>query len=144
MAKIRVLIVEDNPHFREALKRVLPFCAKAELVGEADCAQEAMDQIRSTQPDLVLLDLSLPRISGIDIIRQIRLCSPKTRILLLTIFEDDQIIAKGLDEGADGYCNKDRGREEVKRAVEAVMRGEKYVSPKDTAVPGDASKAKEH
>jgi len=128
MGKIRTIIVDDSQHFREALKQTLETCCDVEIVGEAECGMVALEVICASLPDLVLLDLSLPRISGFDIIQNIRHCSPKSKIIILTMYEGERNIAKAESLGVEGYCFKDEGREGIKQAIEAVMRGERYVS----------------
>ena len=128
MGRVRTVIVDDNRYFRDALKAALPHCADIDLLGEAPSAREALALVGRTRPDLVLLDISLPGGSGLDIIRDLRRLSPHTRILLLTIFEDGESIARAIGEGADGFCFKSEGRRELRRAIRAVLRGERYVS----------------
>lgn len=100
-----------------------------QLVGEAGDGIEAIDLVRNTRPDLVLLDLSLPRMSGISVMKEIKREMPKTRILALTIHESDQFVLEAFEAGTNGYCIKDASREELMVAIDSVLQGNPYISP---------------
>ena len=135
MAKIRILIIDDHPLLRETLASMLNAWSRSEAIGAAGDAESGLAQIATLQPDLVLLDFCLPRTSGLNVIRRIRQCSPRTRILLLSILEDPEVITRALQEGAAGYCFKSLGGPEVRNAISAVMLGLPYVSTQ----PADAT-----
>ncbi len=100
-----------------------------EIVGEAEDGLEAVRQIRKHQPELVLLDLSMPKMGGISVMKEVKRELPDTRILALTIHESDQFVLEAFDAGADGYCIKDASRDELMIAVECVLQGKPYISP---------------
>jgi DNA-binding NarL/FixJ family response regulator len=127
--KQRIYIVEDHQLFREGLKSMLGRRENIEIVGEAEDGLEAIRGIRKCRPDLVLLDLSMPKMGGISVMKEVKREFPKTRILALTIHESDQYVLEAFDAGTDGYCIKDASREELMLAVDSVLEGKTYISP---------------
>jgi DNA-binding NarL/FixJ family response regulator len=127
--KTRVFIVEDHRLFREGLKSLLSGRKDFEVVGEAEDGLMAIRHIRSSRPNLVLLDLSMPKMNGISVMREIKSQFPEIKILALTIHESDQYVSQSFDAGADGYCLKDAGRAELMVAVNSVLEGKTYISP---------------
>ena len=99
------------------------------IVGEAEDGLEAIRQIRKTTPDLVLLDLSMPKLGGISVLREVKRELPETRILALTIHESDQYVLEAFEAGTDGYCIKDASRKELMLGIDSVLRGQTYISP---------------
>jgi len=127
--KYAVVIVEDHQLFRDGLKSMLNKRNDIVVVGEAEDGIEAVKLIRKMKPDLVLLDLSMPKMGGISVIKDVKRELPATRILLLTIHESDQYVLESFEAGADGYCIKDSSREELMLAIESVLQGNTYISP---------------
>jgi DNA-binding NarL/FixJ family response regulator len=99
------------------------------VVGEAEDGIEAVKLIRKLKPDLVLLDMSMPKMGGISVMKDVKRELPDTRILLLTIHESDQYVLEAFEAGADGYCIKDSSRQELILAIESVLQGKTYISP---------------
>ena len=127
--KIKVVIVEDHKLFREGLKSLLSDRADLEVVGEAGDGLEAIRIVKKCRPDLMLLDLSMPKMNGISVMKEIKSQFPETKIMALTIHESDQYVLEAFEAGADGYCLKDAGRNELMVAVESVLQGKRYISP---------------
>lgn len=127
--KIRILIVDDHPLFRKGLRVMLESQARIEVIGEAENGIEAVDLARTAKPDIVLMDLQMPGGGGIESTRQIRDVMPHTKVLVLTLFEDDESVFMSLRAGASGYILKDADEEEVFRAILAVANGEAIFSP---------------
>jgi DNA-binding NarL/FixJ family response regulator len=127
--KYHIFIVEDHQLFREGLKSMLNTRDDVEIVGEAEDGLEAVRQIRKAKPDLVLLDLSMPKMGGISVMKEVKRELPATRILALTIHESDQYVLEAFDAGTDGYCIKDASRQELMIAVDSVLQGKPYISP---------------
>jgi DNA-binding NarL/FixJ family response regulator len=100
-----------------------------DVVGEAEDGLEAIKEIRKSKPDLVLLDLSMPKIGGISVMKEVKREFPDIRILALTIHESDQYVLEAFNAGTDGYCIKDASREELMLAVDSVLEGKTYISP---------------
>jgi DNA-binding NarL/FixJ family response regulator len=127
--KHKVFIVEDHRLFREGLKSMLDNRDDIDIVGEAEDGLQAVRRIRRTTPDLVLLDLSMPKMGGISVMKEVKRDLPETRILALTIHESDQFVLEAFDAGADGYCIKDASRKELMLAVDSLLEGKTYISP---------------
>ena len=125
----KVVIVEDHQLFRDGLKAMLTRRGDIDIIGEAEDGIEAIKTIRKTQPDMVLLDLSMPKMSGISVLKEIKRESPDIRILLLTIHESDQHVLEAFEAGADGYCIKDSSRQELMLAIDSILAGKTYISP---------------
>jgi DNA-binding NarL/FixJ family response regulator len=128
-SKIRVLIADDHPVVREGLAAMLSREPDIDVVGEAQDGQEAVDRAGSLQPNVVLMDLMMPRLGGVDAIRLIRERHPNVQTIVLTTYGDDDSIFQGIAAGARGYLLKDAPRDELFRAVRAVARGESLLQP---------------
>jgi DNA-binding NarL/FixJ family response regulator len=128
-SKKQIFIVEDHRLFREGLKAMLSPNPEYEIAGEAEDGLEAVRLIRKTKPDLVLLDLSMPRVSGFSVLREIKAAMPEVKILVLSIHESDEYVLQAFEAKADGYAVKDSSREELRVAIRSVLDGKKYISP---------------
>lgn len=125
----KVVIAEDHKLFREGLKSMLSARDDIEVIDEAPDGIEAIASVKRQEPDLLLLDLSMPRLSGISVIREISSQFPNVKILALTIHESDQYVLEAFEAGAHGYCIKDASRSELMVAIESVLDGKVYISP---------------
>jgi DNA-binding NarL/FixJ family response regulator len=128
-SKKQIFIVEDHRLFREGLKAMLSLDPGYEIIGEAEDGLEAVRLIRKSKPDLVLLDLSMPRMNGFSVLREIKAAMPEVKILVLSIHESDQYVLQAFEARADGYAIKDSSREELRMAIRSVLEGKKYISP---------------
>jgi DNA-binding NarL/FixJ family response regulator len=126
---IKVLIVDDHPVVREGLAAMLARAPDIAVVGEARDGQEAIERAGALQPDVVLMDLQMPRVDGVEAIKQIRARQPRVQTIVLTTYGDDESIFRGIEAGARGYLLKDAPRDELFRAVRAVARGESLLQP---------------
>jgi len=129
MEKFTVLIADDHPVFRKGLRALLASLADVELVGEATNGLEAIQLAEQLQPDILLMDLQMPEGGGLTAIRQIVQTSPHIRILVVTMFQDDDSVFAALRAGARGYVLKDMDDMEISRAILAVGNGEAIFSP---------------
>jgi DNA-binding NarL/FixJ family response regulator len=129
MDSIRVLIVDDHPFYREGVRTMLSVESGIEIVGEVANGDEAIAQAANLQPDVILMDLKMPGINGIEATRRILHTSPHIGLIVLTMFEADESVFAAMRAGARGYLLKDVGQEELIRAVKAVNRGEAIFSP---------------
>lgn len=129
MDKLTILIVDDHPVFRKGLRALLSAMPTVELVGEATTGEEAITLAEKLQPDVVLLDLQMPGGGGLAAIRPIVQTSPHIRILIVTMFEDDDSVFAAMRAGARGYVLKDTQDEEMERAILAVGNEEAIFSP---------------
>ena|SRR6202171_956677 len=126
---IRVLIADDHAILRRGLKEILSRELEGAVCGEANDAQQAIAKLQSDQWDLVILDLSMPGRSGLDVLRDIKVMWPKLPILVLSMHPEDQYGKRILKAGAAGYMNKESAPEELIKAIRKVLAGGRYVSP---------------
>jgi len=127
--KKRVVVAEDHRILREGLKSLLSTSEDIQIVGEAEDGLEAIRRVEEYRPDLIILDLSMPRLDGISAIREIKGRYPETRVMALTIHESEDYILDAFRSGADGYCLKDASHSELLTAVRSVLSGKAYFSP---------------
>jgi len=125
----KIVIAEDYTILREGLRALLSSDPELEVVGEAEDGGVAVQCTAKLKPDLVLMDLSMPKMSGIEAIREIKKKSPGTKILVLTIHNTEEYILATLKAGADGYALKDSTQGELLMAVKRVLQGKRYLSP---------------
>jgi DNA-binding NarL/FixJ family response regulator len=126
---IRVLLADDQRVVREGLGTLLGLLDGIELVGTAADGQEAVDLARRHDPDVVLMDLRMPRVDGIEAIRRLAARGERPRTIALTTYADDASVLGALRAGARGFLTKDAGADEIRAAVEAVARGEAAIDP---------------
>ncbi len=126
---LTVLIADDHPVFRKGLRALLASLAGVELVGEATTGAEVVRLAEQLQPDVILMDLQMPGGGGLAAIRQIVQTSPHIRILVVTMFQDDDSVFAAMRAGARGYVLKDMDDQEIERAIVAVGNGEAIFSP---------------
>jgi len=131
MEKIRVLLADDHPSFREGLERLLREEADVEVVGQASDGQEAVDMARNLHPDVVILDVSMPKLNGVEATKQIKEACPETSILILSAYDNNPYVLSAIEYGADGYLLKSARYQEVITAIRAVHGGGKVL---DSAV----------
>jgi len=129
MESIHVLIADDHPVYREGVRKMLSVAADIEITGEAASGDEAIAQALALQPDVILMDLKMPGVNGIEATRRILYASPRIGVLVLTMFETDETVFAAMRAGARGYLLKDVDQEDIVRAVKAVSRGEAIFSP---------------
>jgi len=128
MNKIRILLVDDHSLVRSGLMKLLEPQKEFQVVGEAGDGEEAIALVKKHQPDVVLMDLSMPKMSGLEATKIIGEKYPHVRVLVLTMHDNEEYVFQILKAGAGGYILKDSGREELVKAIQAVARGEKYFS----------------
>jgi DNA-binding NarL/FixJ family response regulator len=127
--KKRILIVEDHTLLRAGIRSLLLQDPALEIVGEADNGRDAVRLMDSMAPDLVLMDISMPGMNGIEAIVDIKRRYPKTLVLVLTAHKADEYIHESLRAGADGYILKDATHDELRVAIRSVLNGKTYLSP---------------
>ncbi len=126
---LRVLVADDHPMFRDGLRALLTSTPDAELVGEATTGEEAVSLAAELQPDVILMDVQMPGMGGLEATRQIVQDSPHVRVLVVTMFEDDGTVFRAMRAGARGYLLKGASYKEMLRAIDAVGNGEAIFSP---------------
>jgi DNA-binding NarL/FixJ family response regulator len=125
----RIVIAEDHTLFRESLRAVLSSDADLEVVAEAEDGLEAIRCAEELAPDMILIDLSMPKMNGVEAIREINKRIPETRILVLTVHKTEEFILEVFQAGAGGYILKDASSVELMMAIKSVLGGKRYLSP---------------
>lgn len=131
---IRILITDDHQLFREGIANLLAASPQIEIVGQAENGQEAIEKARKLKPDIVMMDLSLPVINGVDATRILHKELPETKVLVLSMHADKNYIKEALEAGAFGYLFKDCTYDQLIEAINTVYQGKKYLSDKITEV----------
>ena len=129
MKAIRVVLAEDHTLMREGTRKALEHYNDIEIVGEAADGQQALELLQKLQPDVAILDIRMPIISGIDIVRQMKQCCPNTRALMLTAYDDDDYIIALMRAGASGYLLKNIQPRGLIKAIRSVYAGEPVIDP---------------
>jgi DNA-binding NarL/FixJ family response regulator len=125
----KILIAEDHTILREGLKALLLASSDLEIVGEADDGRKAVHLAENLSPDLILMDLSMPRMDGLEAIREIKKRFPQIKVLALTVHKTEEYVLSTLKAGVDGYLLKDATHQEMMTAVRSVLGGKRYLSP---------------
>jgi DNA-binding NarL/FixJ family response regulator len=125
----RIVIAEDHTILRDGLKSLLSAYPDFDIVGEAENGRDAIRCVEKIAPDLVLMDLSMPKTNGLEAIKEIKKRNPETKIVALTVHKTEEYILATLEAGADGYVLKDAGQSELVMAIRNVLSGRRYLSP---------------
>lgn len=125
----RIVIAEDHTILREGLRSLLSSHSDFDVAGEAEDGRDAVRSVRKFKPNLVLMDLSMPKMDGLDAIREIKKQSPNTKVLVLTVHKAEEYVFASLKAGADGYLLKDATHAELMLAIKSVLDGKSYISP---------------
>lgn len=133
MEKVRVLVVDDHALVRLGLMTLIDDQADMQVVGEAGSASEAVRKVEQLQPDIVLMDIRMPGEGGIHATQQVTANFPKTHVIILTSFTEDELVLRAIQAGAAGYVLKQADNEDLLRAIRAVSRGEALLDPATTA-----------
>ena len=124
--KIRLLMVDDHPIFRDGIKARLMRQAHLKIVGEASDGREAVDKVQKLSPDVVIMDIGLPGMNGLEATKRVCQIAPQTRVLILTVYDNKEYALQAFHSGARGYILKNMPSTELIHAVEAVHRGELF------------------
>lgn len=142
MKKIRVLIVDDHTLVRDGIRSLLALLADVEVVGEASNGKEALEKIKELVPDVVLMDLAMPVMGGLEATRRIRKEFPGTRVLALTQYDDSDYVIPVIEAGARGFVTKMAAFSELASAIQAAYRGDSFLSPSAAAALVDECQQK--
>jgi DNA-binding NarL/FixJ family response regulator len=137
----RILLVDDHPVVRQGIKQVLAGAFHPAEVGEASNAEEGMMEVKGTEWDVMVLDLSLPGTSGLDMLKDLRRERPTLPVLVLSMYSPEQFARRAMNAGASGYLTKDTDPTELVKAVGEVMAGRRYVNPSIADEPADTGQA---
>lgn len=128
--KVRVFVCDDHTIFREGLKAIFRHEPSVEIVGEASDGRQCLDAIMKVRPDVVLTDIAMPNLSGFDVARRVQQTGKDIRVIILTMYEEEEVVARCLDAGVAGYVLKDAPLSELTQAIHVVQKGGQYLSPR--------------
>lgn len=131
--KLRLLVVDDHALVRDGLKAILSSLPRIQSIDEASNGEEAIKKASSLKPDLILMDIQMPKMDGLEALKTIKKSSPQTKIVMLTIFNEPELISQAIKLGADGYLAKNSTKEELGKVITEVTEGKTYVSPEAAA-----------
>ena len=126
---INVMIVDDHKMIREGLRKILEFEGEIQVIEEADNGQECLKKLRSAKPDIILLDINMPVMNGIEVLQEIKKKNISVKVLVLTVHNEVDYLLKAVDIGVDGYIMKDAESAELKKAINCIIQGETYIQP---------------
>ena len=129
MSTYNVVLVDDHTMFREGLRKIIEKIEDVKISGEAGDGLELLQLLKVSSPDLVILDLSMPNMGGLEAIKEIKRICPKAKILVLTMYKEKAFIRQVLKDGADGFLSKDDASSDLIRAIGTIKQGRKYFSP---------------
>ncbi len=126
---IKVMIADDHSMIREGLKQLLELEGEFEVVEEACDGKECIEKLKSASPDILLLDINMPKMNGLEVLQKIKELKWKTKVLVLTVHNEVEYLLKAVDIGVNGYLLKDSESAELKKAILSVVHGEDYIQP---------------
>src|SRR5215203_1460550 len=130
MSKTRIMLADDHTLFRQGIRTLISAEADMEVVGEASNGGDAVDRSTELRPDVVLMDIGMPGLSSFEATRQIKKGRPETKILFLTMYDDEDYLVEGMEVGASGYVLKDSPAQQLVAAIRDICRGGSYLSPR--------------
>ena len=131
---INIILTDDHQIVRDGIKAMLSDVAGIQIIAQAESGKQLFELLKTTKADVVVLDIELPDMSGIDICRQLVASYPNTRVLILSMYTDEEFIFKAISEGAKGYLPKNTSREELVEAIRTVADNREYFSPVISAI----------
>ena len=126
---IKVMLADDHVLMREGIKHLLEFDGSIEVIEEANDGIECLEKLKVKRPDILLLDINMSDMNGIEVLEELRRVIDPLKILMLTVHSEVEYLVKAIDIGADGYILKDSGSVELKQAIDVIMSGESYIQP---------------
>lgn len=126
---IKVMLADDHALMREGIKHLLEFDGSIEVIEEANDGIECLEKLKKVKPDILLLDINMPDMNGIEVLEELKRKNNPVKILMLTVHSEVEYLIKAVDIGADGYILKDSGSIELKQAINAIMTDDSYIQP---------------
>jgi len=139
----KIVLADDHVMFRQGIKQIVREIEGLEVIGEADDGLELLQLLQELRPDLIILDISMPNLRGLEAAREIKRLYPKSKVLLLTMHKRKEFVRQGLAHGVDGFLLKEDADIELLRAIRTIEQGEKYFSPLLSATLADLALEKE-
>ena len=127
--KVKLMIADDHSMIREGLKQLLELGGEFEVIAEANDGEECLQITDNLKPDVLLLDINMPKKNGIEVLEEIRKKKIPVKVLILTVHNEIDYLVKAVDIGVDGYLLKNTGSAELKKAIKTVIKGESYIQP---------------
>jgi len=127
---VKVIIADDHILMREGIRQLLEFDGSVEVIDEANDGEECLEKIAQNLPEVLLLDINMPKKNGIEVLEEIKKRKIRVKVLILTVHDEVEYLLKAVDIGADGYILKDSESAELKKAIHTVVSGESYIQPK--------------
>ncbi len=128
-AKIKIMIADDHSMIREALKNLLELDGDIEVIAEAENGEECLNILKNTKPDILLLDINMPVMNGLEVLNSLKMQKNKTKVLVLTVHNEIEYLIKAVEIGINGYVLKDSESAELKKAIYRIVNGETYIQP---------------
>ncbi len=129
-SKVRLTVADDHPVFREGLRQIIEESENVEVISEADNGLDAFSNIVEGKPDIAILDIDMPELTGIDVLKKLREIGSDVKVIFLTVYADEDIFDKGMEFGMLGYVLKDSAVSEINECIYKVSKGDSFVSPK--------------
>ena len=126
---IKIMLADDHTLMREGIKSLLEFDGNMEVVAEANDGVECIKKLNNVSPDILLLDISMPKMNGIEVVEELKKKENPVKIILLTVHNEADYLIKAVDNGIDGYILKDADKEELKYAINCILNGNTYIQP---------------
>ncbi len=126
---IKVMLTDDHALMREGIKHLLEFDGSIEVIEEASDGIECLQKLEKIHPDILLLDINMPEMNGIEVLEELKKREDPLKVLILTVHSEVEYLVKAVDIGANGYILKDSGSSELKQAINVIMSGESYIQP---------------
>ncbi len=126
---IKVMLADDHALIREGIKQLLEFDGSIEVIEEANDGFECLDKLKNVRPDILLLDINMPNMNGVEVLEALKERNDPTKVLVLTVHSEVEYLVKAIDIGANGYILKDSGSAELKKAILDIMNNDSYIQP---------------
>ena len=127
--KTKVMITDDHSLIREGIRQLLEFDGSIEVIAEASNGVECLEKLEVLSPDVLLLDINMPEMNGIDVLKKLKETESDVKVLILTVHNELEYLLKAIDIGVDGYILKDSESSELKKAIDIICKGENYIQP---------------
>ena len=126
---VKIMITDDHSMIREGLKNLLELDGDIEVIAEAENGEECLQKLLTVKPDVLLLDINMPKMNGLEVLKSLKDAKSKVKVLILTVHNETEYLMKAVDIGINGYVLKDSESAELKKAIFSIVNGENYIQP---------------